>query len=126
MNATTGEVVRLTHDAVASFEGASARLLWLVNICWSGCGFCQSLEPDWQRLARRMRHEVAVTFWDAGLMADIPEAIGRTNTTPAIRAIIPSSVQGAEPRRVTYHGSRQLHDLLRFAAANMPNEVARM
>jgi hypothetical protein len=80
-NATPGTVVALTPSLAESFASALP-LLWLVNICWPPCGFCQALEADWQQLARRMRHEVVVSYWDTAQQPDIPAVLGVANSTP--------------------------------------------
>ena len=125
LNATPGTVVRLTPSLAADFASALP-LLWLVNICWPPCGFCQALEADWQRLARRMRHEAVVSFWDTARRPSIPEVLGATNTTPTIRAIVPGANAGDAKRIVDYHGTRTFTDLLNFAIRLMPNFVARV
>jgi hypothetical protein len=126
MNASraAGTVLPLT-SSIANQLSSSSPLLWLVNICWKPCGFCQALEADWQRLARRMRHEVIVSSWDVGRRPILPDAFGDVNATPAIRAMVPA-VDGREGRLVGYVGSRQLGDMIRFATALMPNFVEKI
>ena len=124
-NATPGTVVALTPSLAESFASALP-LLWLVNICWPPCGFCQALEADWQRLARRMRHEVVVSYWDTAQQPDIPAVLGVANSTPTIRAIVPGSTSGEAKRIVDYHGTRTFGDLQRFALRLMPDHVARV
>lgn len=125
LNATTGSVVRLTPSLVEKHL-ESAPLLFLVNICWKACGFCQALEADWQRLAKRMRHEVVVASWDVGRRPDVPEQLGHANTTPTIRAIVPAATAGGKRRFVNYVGTRTLKDMVAFAVKLMPDFVVRV
>ena len=67
-----------------------------------------------------------MTYWDADLYPDVPEPIGATNITPAIRAIIPATTEGERPQTVHYRGTRHLHDLFKFASDLMPNFVVRV
>ena len=100
-------------------------LLWLVNICWPPCGFCQAMDADWARLARRLRHEAVVSHWDAARDPNIPTVLGEANQTPTIRAIVPAA-NGAQRKLVDYHGTRRFPDLLRFSLHWMPDYVARV
>ena len=123
----SGSVLRLSPSAFSNLEPATSPLLWLVNVCWPSCAFCMALEADWQKLARRLKHEAVVATWDAGRRPDLPEHLGETNTTPTIRAMVPNPIGGASTsstfRLVEYHGSRTFADLLRFAHGLMPNYV---
>ena len=122
----TGNIVRLSPHLASEFTSALP-LLWLVNICWPPCGFCQQLQPVWERLACRLRHEVVVSFWDVRRRPLIPAEIGTANSTPTIRAIVPGATGGIEGRRfIEYQGTRRYDDLLSFALGLMPNFVARV
>ena len=134
---SAGLVVPFTDAAAAS------PLLWLVNICWGSCGFCQALDNDWHRLARRLKHEAVVSYYDAGVQLELPSMLGHANVTPTIRAIVPvvpdpdaveandaaasSSSSSSSPpfKLVDYHGDRSFADLHRFALGLMPNHVVR-
>ena len=95
---------------------ASARL-WMVNVCRDSCGFCQQLAPEWELLARKLKHAAHVAFWDADVSRPTA-ALGPVNTTPAIRALVPR-VPGA----VAYDGVPKSLPLAQFATRHMPSRV---
>ena len=120
----TGDVMQLTTPTFAASVPTSP-LLWLVNVCWPACGFCQALQAEWQLLARRLKHEAVVAYWDAARHPELPALLGQVNVTPTIRAVVPRPDGDAEGgfRLVDYHGTRRFEDLLRFARGLMPNYV---
>lgn len=117
----TGDVVSLTPSVLAAHPGSSS-LLWLVNICLPTCGFCMALKPKWKQLAKQLQHKVVVGTWDAFAYPELPPLFGATNSTPTIRAILPS-LHHAGPDVVDYGGGRNLVNLLQFADMHMPDLV---
>ena len=99
--------------------------LWMINICRNSCGFCQSLAPRWERLARTLGNEAHVAYWDAEQSFALPALLGDVSSTPAIRAVLRSS-RDEEQVTVDYHGAREPEDLARFARAHMPDHVRRV
>ena len=81
------------------------------------------------RLARRLKNEAVVSFFDAGFHAELPPILGHANVTPTVRAVVPDAdwqQTGNEPfKLVDYHGDRSFADLHRFALKLMPNYVER-
>ena len=117
------------NEVAFSEPTAMSPLLWLVNICWHSCGFCQAIDADWHRLARRLKNEAVVSYFDAGFHAELPPILGHANVTPTVRAVVPDAdwqQTGNEPfKLVDYHGDRSFADLHRFALKLMPNYVER-
>lgn len=128
--AASGSVFAL-NPATFSTSLPASPLLWLVNICWKPCAFCMTLDRDWKKLARRLKHEAVVASWDIGPDPELPPLLGFANMTPTVRAMVPVDngpgdiAAGAAPefRLVDYHGDRSLGDMLNFAHSLMPNFV---
>ena len=99
--------------------------LWMINICRNSCGFCQSLAPRWEQLARTLGNEAHVAYWDAEQGFALPALLGDVTSTPAIRAVL-RSARDEEQVTVDYSGAREPKDLARFARAHMPNHVHRI
>lgn len=124
--ASTGSVVELTPTRVDELGVATSPLLWLVSLCWPACGFCMALRPTWTQLARKLKHEVVVAQWDAGVHPELPTVLGEANATPTIRALVPDAETG-RPRLVDYgSGPRTVNALAGFAIGLMPNFAVRI
>ena len=134
-----GKVLALT-PAIAQ-AGPNSHM-WFVNICRPSCGFCMALIPAWEELARRLRHEVVVAYWDSFAYPVLAPELGVGNYTPILRAVIPSgrslgdvqfaaATAAAAPtvppppplRLVDYDGPRSVAAMAEFAGALMPSLV---
>ena len=99
--------------------------LWMINICRNSCGFCQSLAPRWEQLARTLHNEAHVAYWDADQSYSLPALFGDVSSTPAIRAVL-RPARDKEQVTVDYQGARSPEDLARFARTRMPDHVRRI
>ena len=74
-----GKTTLVSRDAADARSGAglaTADDLWLVAFCTPWCAFCQQLSPVWEDLARELRHEASVAWWDVDQPGGPPTAIG--------------------------------------------------
>ena len=118
-------------DARSGAGLATADDLWLVAFCTPWCAFCQQLSPVWEDLARELRHEASVAWWDVDQPGGPPTAIGGVAVTPTIRAVAPFPGGGRMGMPVAisvsdYEGARELTNLSAFARSLIPDLVERV
>ena len=90
--------------------------LWMINICRNSCGFCQSLAPRWERLARTLGNEAHVAYWDAEQSFALPARLSAPHVTIDIQGVVrieptaEASTQGAVEYRYTLDGTPPTED----------------
>jgi thiol-disulfide isomerase/thioredoxin len=97
-----------------------------VNMCRVGCGYCQLLTPEWEKLAAAVKGTIKVAYWDTEQTGRRPPLLGEIKGTPTIRLYVPKKKQGTGNRQkavLDYNYERKAKDMKQFAEQNMPNFV---
>lgn len=97
-----------------------------VNMCRVGCGYCQLLTPEWEKLAAAVKGTIKVAYWDTEQTGRRPTLLGEIKGTPTIRLYVPKKKQGTSNRQkaiLDYDFERKAKDMKQFAEQNMPNFV---
>ncbi|KAL3927733.1 MAG: hypothetical protein SGPRY_002689 [Prymnesium sp.] len=118
------QLVLLNHSS--AHLPLSSRHLWILNVCRASCGFCQGLAPVWYSLARRLRQEAFVAYWEAEEHGRPPSTLGEFHATPAIRAFVPRPLSDPPVQIINYEGDRTSADLARFVRSLLPDFVVRI
>lgn len=103
-----------------------------VNICRIGWGYCQRLQPEWEKLAKSTKGLVTVAYWDTEGGSRPPRLLGEYQGTPTIRLFKPKKKQrktgsNAEKLVLDYqHGERNVRDMKKFLEYQIPTYVERI
>ena len=118
-------VVFSLHDGAWDVVRAQLpKTLLVVNVCRVPCGFCQSLAPRYQQLAKRMQHVAAVGYWDIDLQPNLPVELNKVNSTPSIIALVPRPLPHSPSWDVIpYMGPREPDDMFEFMVSHMPSRI---
>ena len=97
-----------------------------VNMCREGCGYCQRLAPEWEKLAAAVKGTAKVAYWDTEQGGRRPSLLGEIKGTPTIRLYVPKPKQGNSNHKkvvLDYNYERMAKDMKQFLDQNMPNFV---
>ena len=95
-----------------------------VNMCRVGCGYCQRLAPEWEKLAVAVKGTAKVAYWDTEQGGRTPSLLGEIKGTPTIRLYVPKPKQGNSNHQkvvLDYNYERMAKDMKKFLDQNMPN-----
>ena len=95
-----------------------------VNMCRQGCGYCQLLTPEWEKLAAAVKGTAKIAFWDTEQGGRRPSLLGEIKGTPTIRLYVPKPKQGITNHQkvvLDYNYERKAKDMKQFLDQNMPN-----
>mmetsp|Transcript_53209 Transcript_53209/g.164932 ORF Transcript_53209/g.164932 Transcript_53209/m.164932 type:complete len:270 (-) Transcript_53209:167-976(-) len=105
--AGSSKVVELTAADLERRLGRAEGSPWFVKFYAPWCGHCRSLEPVWEKLARRLEGKVHVARVDASRDSLLMDEWG-VDGFPTLQLV-------AEGRAHTYDGPRRLESLEAFA-----------
>jgi len=84
----------------------------------------QPVQPEWQKLATKLKGSVKVAYWDTA-QGNPPPLIGQIKGTPTVKFIAPhkKNKRTSNKRKSIsdYNGERKLDGMLGFAIGNQPN-----
>ena len=85
------------------------------------------LQPHWQKLAAKLKHQVQVAYWDTETGQRPPAALGEIKGTPTIKLFYPQKKSKKNKKvSVDYNGPRELKPMVKFAVDYMPNFVEKV
>jgi protein disulfide-isomerase A6 len=101
-----------------------------ISMCREGCGYCQRLAPEWEKLAAAVKGTVKIAYWDTEQAGRRPSLLGEIQGTPTIRLYIPKKKQkdGGNSKKVVldYNYERKATDMKRFLDENMPEFIEKV
>jgi protein disulfide-isomerase A6 len=101
-----------------------------VSMCREGCGYCQRLAPEWEKLAAAVKGTVKIAYWDTEQPGRRPSLLGEIQGTPTIRLYVPKKKQkdGGNSKKVVldYNFERKAADMKRFLDEHMPEFIERV
>lgn len=82
------------------------------------------LQPEWEKLATKLKGIVKVAYWDTEQGARPPRLIGQVRGTPTIKMFKPKG-RGKPTKKIAldYQYERKEPDMRKFALGHMPNFV---
>ncbi|KAJ1486354.1 thioredoxin-like protein [Baffinella frigidus] len=103
--------------------------LWAVEFYREGCGYCQLLTPEWEKVAENLKHLVRLggvnTETARELSSDHADPSNPINGVPTLKLYIPTAVKG-KPKVIIYQGERKAKAIITFLTAHMPNFVVQL
>jgi len=122
-------VIAIKDEKQFKKEVLNSEFLWVVEFYREGCGYCQLLTPEWEKVAANLKHLVKVAAVDTERNRQVAskhyDDANPIQGVPTIKLYIPSGKPG-KPRVMTYQGERKAKAIVNFLTSYMPDHVIRL